>query len=78
ELVRLILRAGGYGEVASLSGIYRCAFRDEQSIPAQYYGYAALAQGLGLVSGDSSGNFACGRAATRAEAAVMLYHLMSK
>jgi len=78
ELVKLILNAGGYGEVAKLPGIFRCAYADERYIPAQYYGYAALAQGLGIVSGDSGGSFASARIATRAEAAVMLYNLMSK
>ncbi len=78
ELVKLILNAGGYGEVANLTGIFRCSFKDESSIPAEYYGYAALAQGLGLAGGDGSGSFACTRTATRAEAAVMLYNLMSR
>lgn len=78
ELVKLILNAGGYKEVANLTGIFRCRFQDERSIPAAYYGYAALAQGLGIVSGDGAGSFACDRAATRAEAAVMLYNLMSR
>lgn len=78
ELVKMILNAGGYGKVANLTGIFRCAYTDESSIPAAYYGYAALAQGLGIVSGDGGGSFACNRSATRAEAAVMLYNLMNQ
>ena len=41
-----------------------------------YYGYAALAQGLGVIQGDG-GAFAAGRTATRAEAAAMIYNLLS-
>lgn len=78
EMVKILLDGAGYGEVAGLSGIFRCSYKDESSIPAEYYGYAALAQGLGLVGGDSAGNFAAGRAATRAEAAAMLYNMMAK
>jgi len=78
ELVRLVLNAGGYGEVAALTGIFRCTFRDERSIPSAYYGYAALAQGLGMITGDSGGSFSCSRTATRAEAIAMLYRLMSR
>lgn len=78
ELVKLILNAGGYGEVAGLTGIFRCNYQDEKEIPAAYYGYAALAQGLGIVGGDGKGSFAASRTATRAEAVVMLYNLMSR
>ncbi len=78
ELVKLILNAGGYGKVAGLSGIFRCGYKDERAIPAEYYGYAALAQGLGIIKGDGKGNFDAGRPATRAEAAAALYNLMSR
>jgi len=42
-------------------------------------GYVALAQGLGLASpGGGSTAFAAGRAATRGEAAVMLWRYMKR
>ena len=78
EAVKILLDSAGYGEVAALEGIFRCAFADEQEIPAAYYGYAALAQGLGVVGGDGAGRFAAGRTATRQEAAVMLYNYMNR
>lgn len=78
ETVRLLLDATGYGKAARLEGIYKCSFADEAEIPARYYGYAAIAQGLGVVSGDGAGRFAPNRTATRLEAAVMLYQFMSR
>lgn len=78
ETVKLLLDSAGYGEVAALKGIFRCAYSDEASIPAEYYGYAALAQGMGIVGGDGAGRFAAQRTATRLEAAVMLYNFMNR
>ena len=78
ETVKILLDSAGYGEVAALEGIFRCAYSDEASIPTQYYGYAALAQGMGIVGGDGAGRFAAQRTATRLEAAVMLYNFMNR
>ena len=76
--VKLILNAVGYGPVAQLQGIYRTKFVDDGSIPTDCYGYVALAQGLGMVSGNSANRFLPNNNATRAQAAVMLHNLMSR
>lgn len=76
ELVKLILDAAGYGRIAALEGIFRCDFADANDIGAADMGYAALAQGLGLVNGGSGGVYAPARQATRAEAVAMLYQYM--
>lgn len=78
QTVRLILRAVGYAHVAELQGIYRTKFADDGEIPADCYGYAALAQGLGMVTGGTDGRLRPNETATRAQAAVMLYQLMSR
>lgn len=78
EVVRTLLDYGGYGAAAQIPGIFRCSFADEAAIPAEYYGYAAIARGLGMVQGDGGGNFAAGRIATRIEAVVMLYQFMNR
>lgn len=78
EMVKFVLDISGYGRVARLEGIFTCSFSDAGQIPAEYLGYAAVAQGLGLVQGGASGEFAPNRTATRAEAAVILYNLMSR
>ena len=71
--MKALLDCGGFGEAARISGIFRCTFTD--SIPDDLYGYAAIAQGLQMVSGTT---FSAGHTATRAEALVMLYQLMSR
>lgn len=76
EAVKMLLDGAGYSAAAGLRGIYQCAYTDAGSIPTEYYGYAALAQGLGMVR--SNGAFAAGRSATRAEAAMMLYNLLNR
>lgn len=78
ETVRYILDAVGYGPIAQLEGIFRTKFADDSSIPSSCYGYVALAQGLGVVSGDAANRFLPNAAATRAQAAVMLYNLMAR
>lgn len=76
ELVKVLLDSAGYEKIAALPGIFRCDFTDAASISADQMGYAALAQGLGLVNGGSAGAFAAGRTATRAEAISFLYQYM--
>lgn len=78
ELTKRLLDSAGYGNIAGLEGIFKVSFADQASIPAQYYGYAAVAQALGVAKGDKAGNFAPLRTATRAEAVSMLYQLMSR
>ena len=78
ELVRMILDAGGYGKAAQIPGIFRCTFSDAADIPAADYGYAAIAQGLGMVTGDEQGRFLAGQTATREEAIAMLYAFMAR
>jgi hypothetical protein len=77
-LTKLLLDSAGYGNIAGLEGIFKVGFADQAGISAQYYGYAAVAQALGVAKGDKAGNFAPLRTATRAEAVSMLYQLMSK
>ena len=74
ELVRYLLDAAGYGSVARLEGIFTCSYTDRAAIPAGELGYAALAQGLGLISGTYNGT----AATTRGQAAAMLCRLMER
>ena len=78
EVVKVLLDYGGYGAAARIPGIFRCTFADEAAIPDSLYGYAAIAQGLGVVQGDGSGSFAAARTATRLEAIVMVYQFMAR
>ena len=76
EMIKMFLNGEGYGPVAQLKGIFRCDFADAQTIPEADLGYAALAQGLGLVNGDSQSSYASARPAVRCEAAAMLWRYM--
>lgn len=78
EAVRLLLDGAGYGETARLKGIFRCSFQDQNEIPADDYGYAAVAEGMGILTGDDAGYCYPNHTATRLEAAVMLYHFMGR
>lgn len=74
DLVRILLNSAGYGPVANLIGIYTCSYPDAATIPLGDLGYAALAQGFGMVKGS----YNMETLATRAVAAVMLYRLMQR
>lgn len=74
QLIQYLLNGAGYGTIAKLEGIFTCSYPDRTSIPSEELGYAALAQGLHLVSGSYSGT----STATRAQATAMLYRLMSQ
>lgn len=76
ELVKTLLDSAGYQKIAAIPGIFRCDFADAASIDAANIGYAALAQGLGLVKGGSDGSYAAARTVTRAEAISFLYQYM--
>lgn len=78
EVVRLLLDSLGYKHVANLPGIFRCDFADADTIPAEYMGYAALAQGLDIVHGGDGLDFAADHFATRAEGAMMLWRYMKR
>ena len=72
DVVRILLNSAGLGGVAKLEGIFTCSYADRDDIPADELGYAALAQGLGMIQGEYAGS----RTATRAEAAALLARLM--
>lgn len=76
ELVKTILSMSGYGKTANLKGIYICNFTDEKDIKPEYYGFVAIAQGLGLL--DRTGEFHPNTNATRKDAALMLYRFMKR
>ena len=78
EVVKMFLNSEGYGPIAQLPGIFRCDFADAADIPEADLGYAALGQGLGIIGGDSAGNYAPARLAVRSEAAALLWNYMKR
>lgn len=77
-LVKAILAASPYAEAAKLSGIYKTSFSDAKSIASADLGYAAIAQGLGMVRGDAQRRFQPGRVVTRQAAAAILCAYMDR
>ena len=77
-LVKAILDASPYSQAVKLRGIFVTSFTDAAQIPTDSLGYAAIAQGLGLVRGDQKGRFAPNGAVTRQAAAVILYNYMKR
>lgn len=75
DAVRMLLDGWGFGTAAKLKGIYKTSFSDDAAIPAGDYGYAALAQGLGLATGSE---YKPQEQITRAHAAVMIYRLLDR
>ncbi len=74
--VAYLLRAMGYGDFAEIEGIFKCDFADADTINPAFYGYVAIAKGLGIINGDGSGIFAPAREMTRGEGAVMIYNYL--
>jgi len=78
EIVKAILDASPYGQAAKLKGIFVTSFTDAARIPADSLGYAAIAEGLGIIRGNGNGRFDPNTTVTRQCAAVILYNYMSR
>ncbi len=72
QAVRYLIRLLGYTDVAELADTYVTRFFDETAIDPENIGYAAIAQGLGIVKGNA---FTPKRIVTRATAAEIIYNL---
>ncbi|MBQ9940648.1 MAG: hypothetical protein IJO74_03820 [Clostridia bacterium] len=75
EAAKYIMRALGYEKIATIPGIYTTDFTDNSLIDKDYLGYAALARGLGIISG-SHGRFDGERSVTRAESVILIYNFL--
>ncbi len=73
-----IIRALGFREIAELDNIYNCTFKDADKIPTGKTGYAAIAYGLKIISGDENGYFNPNDNLTRADAAIMIYNYLAR
>ena len=74
EMAVMLVRALGYGTLASLAGERRSPFTDVSSSR----GYIILADELGIMSGNSSGAFQPDRAATREQTAAVLVRVYDR
>lgn len=72
---KMMVRALGFEEVATLNGIYVPIFAD---VSADSVGFTSILCAMGVIKGDENGNFNPSGTVTRADAAIMLYNYLSK
>ncbi len=76
EASKFIIQILGFDNIAKLKGIYSADFKDKDQISEEYLGYAALAQGLKLISTNNN-EFGPTLNLTRAETADMIIAMLS-
>ena len=74
DAAKFAIRFLGLGKAATDGSIFRNPFRDR--IAEDYLGYAALVRALGIMQGDSRGNFNGEHSMTRAQAAVVILNTL--
>jgi hypothetical protein len=77
KAAKFIIQILGYDSIAKLKGIYGVEFKDKSQISEVNLGYAALAQGLKLITSNSDKEFKPSQNLTRAEAADMIIAMLS-
>lgn len=75
EAAKFITRYLGYDKLAKHSEIFSNKFND--SIDDEYLGYASICYALGIIKGDSKGNFNENQDITNATAAEYIYNILS-
>ena len=75
DAAKYMIRYMNLEKAGEQSAIYRSVFKDK--VPAGYEGYAALAKALGIMNGDSKGNFNGNSCLTNAEAAAIVYNTLN-
>lgn len=76
DAAKIIIRYLGLSLAADQSDAFKNDFND--SVPDGYLGYAMLCKSLGIMQGDASGNFNGSQVLTRAEAANIIYNLLTR
>ncbi|GHV44244.1 hypothetical protein FACS189492_0270 [Clostridia bacterium] len=74
QAIQYIISMIGYKDVAMLGNTYKTTFADEAEIDPALIGFAAIAQGMGIVRGAA---LSPDRLVTRLEAAELLYNLLT-
>ena len=75
EAAKIVIRYMRLELAARDGSIFRNAFADE--IAESYLGYAMVARALGIMQGDTAGNFNGAANMTRAQAAVVIHNLLN-
>lgn len=75
DAAKYAVRYIGQRRLAEDSGIFKSLYKDK--VAEQYAGYVALANHYGVMKGSSNGEFKGEKALTRAEAAMVIYQVVS-
>lgn len=75
DAAKFIIRYLGYDKVAMHPEIFNNPFKD--NVEEKYKGYAAMCYSLNIIKGDKNGNFNESNNISNAEAAVIIYNLIS-
>jgi hypothetical protein len=75
DVAKFVVRYLGYDKLAMHPEIFTNQFKD--NIEEKYKGYASVCYGLNIIKGDQNGNFNGSHNITNAEAANILYNLIS-
>lgn len=78
QAVVYLLKIMGHGDVAQINGIYKCDFHDAETFNEKYFGYIAIAKGMGIVNGDESNNFNPDKDITNSQAATIIYNYLKR
>lgn len=76
EIAKSFIEQLGLKNAATIKGIYKTGFADEQSIGEDYIGAVALAKGLNLMQGDKNNMFNPKSYITRAEAVHLILNFI--
>ncbi|MDF2586167.1 MAG: hypothetical protein K0S41_8 [Anaerocolumna sp.] len=77
EAAKFIIQILGYDNIANIKGLYSINFKDQSKISEEYLGYAALANGLKLITSDSNNEFKPNDNLTRAQVADLIVNMLS-
>jgi len=72
------VRAMGYSAIVRMPNRIAMPFKDQAAIGSRYANAVALLHGLGVIAGDSESSFEPQRGITRAEAAQILFHVLTQ
>jgi hypothetical protein len=77
EAAKFIIQILGYENIATIKGLYSINFKDQAKISEDYLGFAALANGLKLITSDSNNEFKPNENLTRAQVADLIVAMLS-
>ena len=78
ELIKMLISASKYSNITNLKNIFKCDFKDANSISDSCLPHVCVAYSLGLIVGDLDFNFNPNNFATRLDACNILYNYIDK